>query len=176
MSSSISSFKSALSGGGARANRFEVIVEFPAFAGNSDDMRKTAFLCSSTQLPGSNISVIEQPYRGRVLKMAGDRTFDEWEVTFLNDTDFALRNAFERWHNGINGFNSNTGLSSPGEYMSTVSVYQLDNNDNRVKEYSMLLAWPMVVAPIEVGQDQNDQIEMFSVTFAYNDLINGNNS
>ena len=176
MTSSISSFKSALKGGGARANRFEVLVDFPAFAGTSEDIRKTAFLCSSTQLPGSTLGVIEQPFRGRVLKLPGDRTFDEWDVTFVNDTDFALRNAFERWHNAMNSYNSNTGNTEPGEVMSSVTVYQLDSQDNRVKEYTLLLAWPTTVAPVEVGQDMNDQIETFSVTFAYSDIRNGNNS
>jgi len=173
---SISRFKSALKGGGARSNRFEVLIDFPAFAAGNDEIRKTAFLCSSTQLPGSTLGVIEQPFRGRVLKLAGDRTFDEWEVTFVNDTDFGLRNAFERWHNFINGYNSNTGSTVPDDYMSNCTVYQLDNNDNRIKEYTLMLAWPTVVAPIEVGQDQNDQIEMFAVTFAYSDINNGNNS
>lgn len=165
-----------LKGGGARANRFEVVVDFPAFAGSSEDIRKTAFLCNSAQLPGSTLGVVEQPWRGRVLKLAGDRIFDEWEVTFVNDTDFALRDAFERWHNAINAYNDNTGLNSPDEYLSSVSVYQLDNQDNRVKEYTLLLAWPYVVAPIEVGQDQNNQVELFSVTFVYSDVINGNNT
>lgn len=173
---SISQFKAALRGGGARSNRFEVLVDFPAFAGGADEIRKTAFLCSSAQLPGSTLGVIEHPFRGRVLKLAGDRTFDEWEVTFVNDTDFALRDALERWHNGINGFNSNTGFNAPNDYFSTVTVYQLDNADRRIKEYTLLMAWPTVIAPIEVGQEQNNQIEIFSVTFAYSDIINGNNS
>jgi hypothetical protein len=170
---SIAQFKAALRGGGARANRFEVLVNFPAFAAGADTIRKTPFLCSSAQLPGSTLGVIEQPFRGRVLKLAGDRVFDEWEVTFVNDTDFDIRNAFERWHNGINGYNSNTGLTVPDEYMVEVTVYQLDSNDNRIKEYTLKLAWPTVVAPIEVGQDQTDQIELFSVTFAYSDVNNG---
>lgn len=173
---SISQFKSALKGGGARANRFEVLVEFPAFASGSDTIRKTPFLVSSTQLPGSNLGVIEHPFRGRVLKLAGDRTFDEWSVTFVNDIDFDLRNAFERWHNAINGYNSNTGLTVPDDYMATVSVYQLDNQDNRVKEYALQLAWPSVVAPIEVAQDSNDTIELFEVTFVYSDVNNGNST
>lgn len=171
MASSIHNFKAALRGGGARANRFEVIIDFPAFAGGSDVIRKTPYLCSSTQLPGSTLGVIEQPFRGRVLKLAGDRTYDEWEVTFVNDTDFDIRDAFERWHNAINAYNSNTGFSAPDDYMSTATVYQLDNRDNRVKSYQLSLAWPSVVAPIEVGQDQNDTIELFSVTFAYSDIV-----
>lgn len=176
MSASINSFKAALKGGGARANRFEVIIDFPAFAGGPDVIRKTPYLCSSTQLPGSNLGVIEQPFRGRQLKLAGDRTFDEWEVTFVNDTDFDIRDAFERWHNGINAYNANTGFNAPGDYMSSATVYQLDNRENRVKSYELLLAWPSVVAPIEVGQDQNDTIELFSVTFAYSDIRNGNST
>lgn len=173
---SISKFKAALKGGGARANRFEVLIAFPAFAGSAEAIRKTAFLCSSTQLPGSTLGVIEQPFRGRVLKLPGDRIFDEWECTFVNDTDFDIRNSFERWHNYINGYNSNLGSTVPDEYMSNVTVYQLDNSDNRVKEYNLMMAWPSVVAPIEVAQDSNDQLELFSVTFVYSDMTNGNNS
>ena len=168
--STIAEFRAALKGGGARANRFEVIIEFPAFAASAEAIRKTPFLCSSAQLPGSTLGVIEQPFRGRFLKLAGDRTYDEWAVSFLNDTDFALRDAFERWHNGINAYNSNTGISSPQEYMSTVLVYQLDSNDNRIKEYRLNMAWPMNIAPIEVAQEQNDTIEMFEVSFAYSDM------
>lgn len=172
----ISQFKAALKGGGARSNRFEVIIDFPAFAGGADEIRKTAFLASSTQLPGSTLGVIEQPFRGRVLKLAGDRTFDEWEVVFVNDTDFALRDSFERWHNFINSYNTNVGSTVPEEYMSSCTVYQLDNQDNRIKEYTLEMAWPTVVAPIEVGQDQNNTVELFGVTFAYSDVVNGNNS
>jgi hypothetical protein len=168
--STIAEFRAALKGGGARANRFEVIIEFPSFAGGADAIRKTPFLCTSSQLPGSTLGVIEQPWRGRFLKLAGDRVFDEWTVSFLNDTDFEIRDSFERWHNGINAYTSNTGLISPQEYMSTVLVYQLDSNDNRVKEYRLNMAWPTVIAPIEVGQEQNDTIEQFEVTFAYSDL------
>lgn len=173
---SISQFKSALKGGGARSNRFETLIEFPSFAAGSDTIRKTPFLCSSSQLPGSNIGVIEHPFRGRVLKLAGDRTYDEWTVSFVNDLDFDLRNAFELWQNGINGYNSNTGFVVPDDYMATVSIYQLDNKDNRVKSYTMKLAWPSVVAPIEVAQDSNDQIELFEVTFVYSDISNGSST
>ncbi len=173
--SGISEFLSNLQGGGARANRFEVVVEFPAFAGGSEEMRATAFLVQSTSLPGSNIGVIEKMFRGRALKLGGDRTFEEWEVTFNNDTSFAIRDAFEKWSNGVNSYNTNNSIT-PEEYMSTVSVYQLDGQDNRIKEYNLLLAWPSVIGPIEVAQDSNDTIETFSVSFQYSDLNNGNNT
>lgn len=173
---SISDFKRALKGGGARSNRFEVLVEFPAFAATSDTIRKTPLLVSSSQLPGTNLGVIEHPFRGRVLKLAGDRTFDEWTATFVNDLDFDLRNAFERWSNTINGYNSNIGTTVPDDYMATVTIYQLDSQDKRVKEYAMQLAWPSIVAPIEVAQDANDQIELFEVTFVYSDINNGSST
>ena len=166
----LAEFRAALTGGGARAKRFEVLIDLHAFAGGAEAIRKTPFLCTSTQLPGSTVGVIEQQFRGRILKMAGDRIFDEWTVSFLNDTDFAIRDAFERWSNGINSYNTNQGINTPTEYMSTVTVYQLDNSDNRIKEYRLNMAWPTVIAPIEVGQDQTDTIEQFEVTFAYSDL------
>lgn len=172
----INQFLAALKGGGARPNRFEVIVEFPAFAGGSEEIRSTAFLVQSTSMPGSTLGVIEQGFRGRQLKLPGDRVFDEWEATFLNDTDFALRDAFERWHNAMNAYNSNTGLTAADEYLSVVSVFQLDAQDNRIKEYSLRLAWPSVVGPIELAQDSNDTIETFSVSFQYSDIRNGNST
>ena len=171
--STISEFLSNLKGGGARPNRFEVVVDFPAFAATQDAIRQTAFLAQSTSLPGSNLGLTEVPFRGRQLKLAGDRTFEDWEVSFYADTDFAIRDAFEAWQNGINGYNSNTGVSSPDEYMSTVSVHQLDNEDNRIKTYVLYYAWPQIVGPMEVAQDSNDQISQFSVTFAYSDIDNG---
>lgn len=167
---SISQFLGALRGGGARPNRFEVQVSFPAFAGGAEDIRQTAFLVQSSSLPGSTLGTITQGFRGRQLKLPGDRTFDTWEATFLNDTDFALRDAFERWHNGINSYRTNQGLTSPDEYLATVSVFQLDAQDNRIKEYTMRYAWPSVIAPIDLAMDSNDAIETFSVTFEYSDL------
>jgi hypothetical protein len=169
----ISSFLAQLQGGGARPNRFEVLVDFPAFSATQEEIRKTAFLCQSTQLPGSNLGTMEVGFRGRSLKLAGDRTFEDLDLTFYNDTDFALRNAFEAWHNAINQYNSNTGLPSPAEYVSTVSLYQLDNDDNRIKEYVLKLAWPTIIGPIELAQDSNDQIEIFSATFAFSDILIG---
>jgi len=169
----INDFLAALKGGGARPNRFEVLVEFPAFAASQEEIRKTSFLCQSTQLPGSNLGIMEVGFRGRSLKLAGDRTFEDIDLTFYNDTDFALRDAFEAWHNAINQYNSNIGLPAPSEYLSTVSLYQLDNQDNRIKEYVLKLAWPSVVQPIELAQDSNDQVEMFAVTMSYSDVSNG---
>lgn len=166
----IQDFLSALKGGGARPNRFEVLINFPSFAGGSDEIRQTALLVQSTSIPGSTLGSIDQPFRGRQLKLAGDRTFEEWTVTFVNDTSFDLHDAFERWHNGINSFNSNTGLTAPEEYMATVPVHQLDNQDNRIKEKTLKLAWPSNIGPIELDQSSNDSIETFEVTFQFSDI------
>ena len=173
--SNIAQFIANLRGGGARPNRFEVVIEFPAFAGTANEIRQSVFLVNSTSLPGSTLGVIEHPFRGRTIKLAGDRVFDEWEATFVNDTDFGLRDAFERWHNGINSYSTNRS-SIPENYFSNVSVYQLDSNDRRIKTYNMKMAWPSVVAPIELAQDQNDVLELFSVTFAFSDIDNGNSN
>jgi len=170
--SGIQDFLGALTGGGARPNRFEVIVNFPAFAGGADEIRKTAFLVQSTSMPGAQLGTIEHPYRGRQIKLAGDRTYDEWTASFVNDTDFAIYDAFERWHNAINSFNSNTGFQAPSDYMSTVTVYQLDNQDRRIKEKTIKYAWPTSMGPIELGQDTNDVLEIFEITFAYSDIDN----
>lgn len=166
----ISSFLGALKNGGARPNRFETVINFPSFTGGSDAIRQTPFLVSSASFPGSNVGVIEQPFRGRQLKIAGDRTFEEWEATFIIDIDYTLHDAFEAWHNGINAYNSNTGFQSPSEYLSTIEVHQLDNQDNRVKSKTLKLAWPSNVTPIEFSQDSNDTIATFSVTFAFSDI------
>lgn len=176
MSSNISSFIGALQGGGARPNRFEVMVAFPSFAAGSDEIRKTAFLVQSTQIPGSTLGTIEQPYRGRFIKLAGDRTFDTWNCTFVNDTDFALHSAFERWHNGINAYNSNIGFLTPAEYMATATVWQLDNQDNRIKEVVLKYVWPESIGPIELGQDSNNVISTFDVTLNFSDIDNQNST
>lgn len=177
MSSSITDFKAALAGGGARSNRFEVLIDFPSYAGTPDTARKTPYLVSSTQIPGSTLGTIEQPFRGRVLKLPGDRTFDTFETVFVNDTDFDLHDAFERWHNQMNAYTSNTtGSSEVGDLLSTVTLYQLGSRDQRIKEYNLLLAWPSIIAPIELSQDSNNQIQIFSVSWEYSDIENGNNT
>jgi len=96
----VDDFKAKLRGGGARPNLFKATINFPGYA--NGDAELTSFLCEAAQLPGSTFGIINVPFRGRILKLAGDRTFPEWTVTIINDTDFTVRNSFERWMNGIN--------------------------------------------------------------------------
>ena len=127
----VDDFKSKLRGGGARPNLFKATVNFPAYAGG--DVELTSFLCKAAQLPASVMNVIEVPFRGRQLKIAGDRTFETWTVTVLNDTDFNVRNAMERWMNGINAHAANTGLTNPVDYEADLIVEQLDKDGNTLR-------------------------------------------
>ena len=150
----ISNFKSKLTGGGARANLFEVVLTFPDAAKPAQDvLEKARFLVKGANLPASNVAQIEVPFRGRVLKIAGDRTFDSWTVTVINDTDFAIRSAFERWSNTINRLSDNTGLTNPSDYQADAYVYQLDRDGSTLRSYRFYDTFPTQVGPIELSYD-----------------------
>ena len=159
----ISNFKSKLTGGGARANLFEVVLTFPDVAQpDSAVLDKARFLVKGANLPASNVAQIEVPFRGRVLKIAGDRTFDSWTVTAINDTDFAIRSAFERWANTINRLSDNTGLTNPADYQSDAYVYQLDRDGSTLRSYRFYDTFPTQVGPIELSYDAQG-IQEFTV-------------
>ena len=150
----ISNFKSKLTGGGARSNLFEVVLTFPDAAKPAQDvLEKARFLVKGANLPASNVAQIEVPFRGRVLKIAGDRTFDSWTVTVINDTDFAIRSAFERWSNTINRLSDNTGLTNPADYQADAYVYQLDRDGSTLRSYRFYDTFPTQVGPIELSYD-----------------------
>ena len=159
----ISNFKSKLTGGGARSNLFEVVLTFPDVAQpDSAVLDKARFLVKGANLPASNVAQIEVPFRGRVLKIAGDRTFDSWTVTVINDTDFAIRSAFERWSNTINRLSDNTGLTNPADYQSDAYVYQLDRDGSTLRSYRFYDTFPTQVGPIELSYDAQG-IQEFTV-------------
>jgi hypothetical protein len=172
----ISQFKSALSGGGARPNLFEVeLTTFPA--GISWDADKFKYLCKAAALPASNISPIDVPFRGRIFKVAGDRTIDTWTVTIINDEDFKLRRAFEAWTELIAKLDNNLGATQPAAYMSNATVYQLgrgaqiNSTTNAGADSSILAAYnfvdifPTSVSNIDLSYDSGDTIEEFTVEF-----------
>ena len=151
----ISNFKSKLTGGGARSNLFEVVLTFPdAAQPDSAVLEKARFLVKAANLPASNVSPIEVPFRGRILKIAGDRTFDSWTVTVINDTDFAIRSAFERWQNTINRLSDNTGLVNPADYQADAYIYQLDRDGSTLRSYRFYDTFPTQVGQIELAYDQ----------------------
>lgn len=161
----VDDFKAKLKGGGARNNLFDVLFSYPVFAGG--DAENTNFMCKSASLPGSTQGDIAVPFRGRVLHVAGDRTFEPWTVTIINDTDFNVRNAMERWMNGINAHTENSGLTSPVDYQTDLRVRQIDKNGDVLKIYAMKGAFPISISPIDVSNDATDTIEEFSITFSY---------
>ena len=152
----ITDFKSKLTGGGARSNLFEVELSFPKAVqveGINDILNKARFLVKTAALPASNIAPIEVPFRGRVLKIAGDRTFDTWSITVLNDTDFSIRSAFEKWMNFINKVSDNTGSTNAEDYQADAYVYQLDRSGETLRKYHFFDVFPTQVAPIELSYD-----------------------
>jgi len=163
----INDFKAKLAGGGARANQFKVTMPFPGYAQVGGEIEDLAFLCTTAQIPAMNVGLVNVPFRGRQIKIAGDRTFADWSITVLNDTNFKLRNAFERWQNGINNMSDNEGLSNPVDYQVDAFVDQLDRNGNTLKSYTLRGAFPTEVAAIDLNFGTNDEVETFGVTFQY---------
>ena len=163
----INDFKSRLRGGGARANQFKVTLPFPGYSAVGGETSDLAFLCSATTLPGSNVAVTPVNFRGRILNLTGDRTFNPWSITVMNDTDFKLFRAFERWMNGMNNMTDNEGLTNPADYQVDAFVDQLDRNGATIKSYTLRGAHPIVIGAITLDYGTNDAIETFDVTFNY---------
>ena len=163
----INDFKAKLAGGGARANQFKVTMPFPGYAQVGGEIEDLAFLCTSTTIPAMTVGGFTVPFRGRQIKIAGDRTFADWSITVLNDTNFKLRNAFERWQNGINNMSDNEGLTNPVDYQVDAFVDHLDRNGNTVKSYTLRGVFPTVLSEVELTYDEQTAIEQFEVTFNY---------
>jgi len=195
---SIEDFKSNLANGGVRPTMFEVQITFPTLvtgAGNANEgnsstagnprpgaaelTEKSTFLVKASSLPGSNIGMIEVPFRGRRLKVAGDRTFNDWNTTITNDSDYRLRDTIEKWaesiqyHNYALGHNNLVdGVVAAGEtgetkgYMGSGFVRQLDRQGRQLKIYKFAGIWPVTVDDIQLGFDQFDTIEEYGVTWA----------
>ena len=157
----VDDFKSKLTGGGARANLFKATLNFPN--GISVDNEKASFMCKATSLPSSVIAPIMVPFRGRQLQIAGDRTFEPWTVTIINDTDMSVRNAFEKWMNDINNHTTGGGATDPSTYMADMGIDQLDKAGNSLKHYDIVGVWPTNVSAIELSYDTTDTIEEFTV-------------
>jgi len=165
---SLQEFRSNFQGGGARANQYRVELTLPAIAQNATEAgRRAQFLCSAASLPQSDIGVADVYFRGRKLPLAGERVFQPWQVTILNDTDFIIRNALESWMNSINDLRFNTGITSPSIYTSDMSVHQLDRNGQTLKSYKFIAAWPQNISEIQLAYEQNDRVEEFAVQFVY---------
>ena len=162
----IADFKSKLAGGGARTNQFKVTCPFPGYSQVGGEIETMAFLCSGAELPASEVGETNITFRGRVVKFAGERTYANMTFTIINDTDFSLRNAFERWQNGINNHTDNEGLTNPADYQVDLFVDQLDRNGSTIKSYTLRGAYPVTVSAITLNYGE-DGIETFTVAMAY---------
>jgi len=170
----IDDFKAALIGGGARPNYFRVIPSFPGGVTSTDNtglglVQLGSFVIKGAQLPPSTIGEIPVPFRGRQLKVAGDRIFEDWTITIMNDNNFAIRNAFESWMNQINqhvGGTTSLGTNIQA-YIQDWRVEQLDKNNDVQKTYTFRGCFPVQVDPIDMSFDATDTIEEFSCTIAY---------
>ena len=162
-------------GQGVKPNMFLVYVKFPDTLDKTSEQELINVMCKSAALPGSNLGVIEVPFRGRTVKIAGDRTFDTWTATFFNDKDFKLRSFFEQWANSINTHDDNTApLFTPNKstgYMGELLVKQLEKDTTDggsvLREYTLVHCFPTNVSPIDLAYDSNDQIEEFTVEWQY---------
>ena len=177
--STISQFKSAMVGGGARPNLFEVEMTLNEldFTLPGFDATNFAFLCKASNLPAQNVGSIDVPFRGRIFKVAGDRTIDTWTITIINDEDFRLRRAMEFWTEQIAALDTNLGATSPNAYMAAAKVYQLGrgsspsstnnsgDSNSVLAEYEFVDIFPTEVSAIDLSYDSSDTIEEFTVTF-----------
>jgi len=181
----ISQFKSNLAGGGVRPNLFEVALNFPNGSGQSLSFMsndstpaaatqtlsttgvsdKVPFMVKAAALPASNITPVEVPFRGRVLKVAGERTFDSWTVTVLNDADFKIRTVMEQWMNGISRLTNGSGEVNPTDYTADAVVTQLDRNGGELRKYDFIGLFPTNISEIALSMDTTDTIEEFTVEF-----------
>ena len=177
----LDSFKAMMTGGGARSNLFEIELDWHAATkldtrGNFD--LRTRMLVKAASLPASTISNIAIPFRGRQLKIAGDRTFEPWSITVINDIDFDIRNSFERWMNLMNKHEDNAGLTDPTEYQKNIIVRQLgrskvqgmstkDEEIPVLKEYQFRGVFPTTVSSIDLSYENTDAIEEFTVELEY---------
>ena len=164
----IDDFKANLVGGGARANQFRVTITPPSGIAIGLDTRRTSFLVTGSNLPASTLGEIAVPFRGRNIYVSGDRPApDAWTTTFYNDTDFMIRNAMERWQNGINDYANNTGVTAPSDYQTDIFVEQLDRDDTVLKSYIFRSAFPTTIAAIDLNVETDNALETFSCSWRY---------
>ena len=163
----INDFKAKLRGGGARANQFRVTMPFPGYASVGGETETMSFLTTSTSLPGMTVAEVAIPFRGRELYVAGDRSFATWTTTILNDTNFLIRNAYERWLNGINNMSDNEGLVNPVDYQVDAFVDQLDRNGNVIKSYTFRGMFPTTLDDIALDYGTNNAVESFAAVHRY---------
>ena len=166
MAFNINQFAGALKGGGARSSLFQVQITNP-INGGADAL--VPFMCRATSIPASTVGVIAMPYFGREIKIAGNRTYDVWTPTIINDEDFGIRNSMEEWSHAINAAQRNVnsaGGSAPSLYKANAQVTQFSKTGDVLRVYNFVGIWPTEVSTIDLDWS-NETVEEFTVTFAF---------
>lgn len=162
-SNNIQGFVNAFAGGGVRTNLFKVTGNIPGYSNN----RAISFLCKAAQIPASSLGTIEVPYRGRRIKLPGDRTFQDWTITVISDANMSLRSYFEAWSMTFNSHVSNVAPTNFMRFMPTWSVTQLKRDGEALRTYNFIGCFPSEVGAIDLSFENNDQIAEFPVTLNY---------
>ena len=171
----LSGFTQALQGGGARANQFSVSMSGSGAAGLTGNFH---FLCRSAQIPALTIGEIAVPYRGRQIFLAGDRTYDAWTVTVINDRQYTVRSFLESWMDDMGDIGGTTKANtiSASENYANAWVKQLDRNNSAIRTYKLEGVWPTTLDAIDLSFDANDAVEEFGATFRFNWMTIGGSS
>ena len=159
--------------GAVRPNLFQVNHDFPSVDGLSVNKELATYLCKSAALPASTVGTVELPFRGRVIKVPGDRTFESWTATFYMDDAFELRGAYEKWVELTNTVDANTAAGNISDILKDITVTQMDKfggsatGFKNIREYKLISAFPVSVSQVSIAYDNNDSYEEFDVEFAY---------
>jgi hypothetical protein len=166
MAFNVTEFQGQMEFGGARPSLFEVNITNP-FNGAADD--KVRFMCRVAQIPGTTLAPITVNYFGRPIKFAGNRTYEDWTVTVINDEDFAVRAGLEEWVQNINSTQGNLRLTgaNPEAYKSQASVIHYGKQGDILREYKFVGIFPTTIAPIELDWSSTDTIEEYTITWTY---------
>ena len=162
----ISAFRSKLKDGGARPNQFQVVIRYPDFIGQAAQ-EVGRFLITTAELPGQTMGVTPVYYRGRLVKLAGDKEFAPFSCSIINDNDFTVRNSLEKWMGYMEDAVTKGGVVQPALYQSSIDIFQLDRNGNTLREYRIQGAFPVEIGPVQLDFGSNDQISTFGATFQY---------
>ncbi len=163
----ITEFRSAIRSGVSRQHKWRIIFNFPQFAASGEVGRQASLQARTANVPSSTMGVMELPYGGRVLPLPGDRIYEEFTTNMIAVNDHNVRDALERWSEGINGSESNTGLSNLEDFMRDIVLEMLDQQDNVVKTYVLRDAWPVIVGQADLDQGATDSFVEFPVTWRY---------
>lgn len=165
MSLNVNNFKSQLTGGGARSSLFKVTIAFPEGIGAAIG-EKSSFMIKQASIPETSVAAIEVDFRGRKIKVPGNRSFSDYSITVINDTDFEIHSAFVKWLDSINSHIANTGFNDTTSYEADVLIEQLDRSGNPIKAFTLVGAWPNSLGEISLDYS-SDSIEEFQVTLSY---------